>query len=321
MTEERFFSLGRYLKKTFDERVHKIRINVGDSTESSSGIENITLCSGSPIDSPPLDAESHSITDQLNGSKGRIRKRFKSGKFIAYLQTGAKSCVSMESLSKKVGEVIGDNEVIGITFCARPECISDSFIKFLAETSEYTHTWLEMGVMSFNDETLRRIGMNHTRADVRNILKKLIGTQVRVAPHIVLGLPGESDELIRETMKEAAALSLQGINIHNYYLLKGDPLVEQFERGELPLLGREHYVGLVCDFIERLPPDVVLHRIVGEADRERIVAPQWTIERKETLTLISAEMEKRNSRQGDRIMELPPGLTGLNSPSPAAESA
>ena len=308
MTEERFFSLGRYLKKTFDERVHKIRINVGDTSEGAAAMENITLCSGSPIDSPTLEAESPSVTDQLNGAKGRIRKRFKSGKFIAHLQTGAGSCVSLESLSGKVDEVISDNEVIGITFCARPECMSDSFIKFLADTSEYTHTWLELGVMSLNDETLRRIGMKHTRSDVRNILQELIGTQVRVAPHIVLGLPGESDEMMRETMREAAALFLHGINIHNYYLLKGDPLVEQFERGELPLLGREHYVSLVCDFIETLPPDVVLHRIVGEADRERIVAPQWTMERKETLSLISAEMEKRGSYQGKSLAELPSGF-------------
>ena len=308
MTEERFFSFGRYLKKTFDERVHKIRINVGDSSGSATAMENVTLCSGSPLDSPPVDAEPPTVVEQLSRSKERIRKRFKSGKFIVYIQTGAGSCVSMESLSEKVDEVINDNEVIGLTFCARPECMSDSFIKFLADTSEYTHTWLELGVMSLNDETLRNIGMKHTRAEARSILQELIGTQVRVAPHIVLGLPGESDEMIRETMMEVAALPIHGINIHHYYLLKGDPMEEQFNRGELPLFGREHYVSLVCDFIEALPPEVVLHRIVGEADRERIIAPQWTLERKETLSLISEEMEKRGSYQGKNLVELQSGF-------------
>jgi hypothetical protein len=160
--------------------------------------------------------------------------------------------------------------------------------------------------MSLNDETLRRIGMKHTRSSVRSVIQDLMGTQLRVAPHIVLGLPGESDEMMRYTMRETAALSIHGINIHHYYLLKEDPMVEQFERGELPLLGREHYVNLVCDFIETLPPEVVLHRIVGEADRDRIVAPQWTIDRKETLSLISGEMEKRGSYQGKSLVEQQP---------------
>lgn len=314
MTEERFFSLGRYLKKTFGERVHKIRISVGGLSEGkgkgegeregASEMENIALCTGGPIDSPPVEAEPLTVTEQLSRSKERIRKRFKTGKFIAHLHTGAGSCVSLESLSKKVEDVINDNEVIGITFCAVPECMSDAFVKFLADTSEYIHTWLELGVMSLNDETLSRIGMKHTRGDVRGVIRELMGTQLRIAPHIVLGLPGESDDMMRDTMRETAALSIQGINIHHYYLLNGNPLLERYDRGELRLLEREHYVSLVCDFIETLPPDVVLHRIVGEADRERLVAPQWTLERKETLTLISAEMENRNSSQGKRLVEM-----------------
>lgn len=308
MTEERFFSLGRYLKKTFDERVHKIRISVDDPTEGTAEQHNIMLCTGGPIDSSPTEAEPLTVTEQLNRSKERIRKRFKTGKFIAHLQTGAGSCVSLESLSEKVDDVINDNEIIGITFCARPECMSKSFIKFFADTSEYIHTWLELGVISLNDETLSRIGMKHTRGGVRRVIQELMGTQLRIAPHIVLGLPGESDEMTRDTMRETAALSIQGINIHNYYLLNGDPLVEQYNSGELQLLEREHYVSLVCDFIEALPPDVVLHRIVGEADRDRLVAPQWTLERKETLALISAEMEKRDTSQGKNLVEMPSGF-------------
>ena len=310
MTEERFYSLGRYLKNTFGERVHKIRISVGGLSEGEDAAEpeNIALCAGGPIDSPPAETETLTVTEQLNRSKERIRKRFKTGKFIAHLHTGAGSCVSLKSLSEKVEDVINDNEVIGITFCARPECMSDAFIKFLADTAEYTHTWLELGVMSLNDETLRRIGMRHTRSDVRGVVQELMGTQLRIAPHIVLGLPGENDDMMRDTMRETAALSIQGINIHHYYLLNGDPLVEQYNRGELQLLEREHYVSLVCDFIEMLPPDVVLHRIVGEADHERLAAPQWTLERRETLTLISEQMEKRNSSQGEKLAGMQSGF-------------
>jgi hypothetical protein len=308
VVEERFYSLGRYLKKTFGERVHKIRIIIGEPERPSAGMESVSLFAGGILDSAPAEPEPLTVTEQISKSKERIRKRFRTGKFIAYLHTVADACVSLETISKSVDEILDDNEVIGLTFCTRPESFSDAFIGYLSRTAGYTHTWLELGVISLHDETLRRIGVKHTRKEVRTLMQKLMGTQLNVAPHIVLGLPGESEEIMRETMREIARLSIQGINIHHFYVLDDTPFEEQYRRGELTLPERENYVNLVCDFIETLPPDVVLHRIVGEADRERLVAPDWTLDRRETLAMISEEMKRRDSSQGKQLMEIQSGF-------------
>ena len=307
MAEERFYSLGRYLKETFGERVHKIRVNLGEPAEGSADSDTVILSAGGTLDGGTLDTDLSPVAEQLAGSKERVRKRFKTGKFIVYLHSDIGSCVSLETLTKCVDELLCDNEIIGITFVTRPECLSDVFIGYLNRTTRYTHTWLEIGVMTMHDETIRRIGMKHTREDIRTLLQGLMGTQLRIAPHLVLGLPGESPEQMRESIKEVSHLAIHGINIHNFYVLSGTPFEEQYRKGELSLLGQEEYVNLVCDFIEMLPPDVVLHRIIGEADSERLVAPQWTADRKGTLSMISAEMEKRGSNQGKQLTELPSG--------------
>lgn len=308
MAEERFYSLGRYLKETFGERVHKIRVNVGEPAGGFADSDTIILSVGGTLDGGTHDTGLPPVAEQLAGSKERVRKRFKTGKFIVYLHSGIGSCVSLETLSKTVDDILCDNEVIGITFVTRPECLSDVFISYLNRTAGYTHTWLEIGVMTMRDETIRRIGMKHTSEDVMALLQELMGTQLRVAPHMVLGLPGESPDQMRESIKEISRHAIQGINIHNFYILSGTPFEEQYRKGELSLLGQEEYVNLVCDVIEMLPPDVVLHRIVGEADSERLVAPEWTADRKGTLSMISAEMEKRGSSQGKQLTEIPSGF-------------
>lgn len=308
MAEERFYSLGRYLKETFGERVHKIRVNVGEPVGSFADSDTVILSVGGTLDGGTHDTDLPPVAEQLAESKERVRKRFKTGKFIVYLHSGIGSCVSLETLTKTVDEILYDNEVIGITFVTRPECLSDAFIGYLNRTAGYTHTWLEIGVMTMHDETIRRIGMKHTSEDVMAVLQELMGTQLRVAPHLVLGLPGETPDQMRESIKEISRYAIHGINIHNFYVLSGTPFEEQYRKGELSLLGQEEYVNLVCDVIEMLPPGVVLHRIVGEADSERLVAPEWTADRKGTLSMISAEMEKRGSNQGKQLTEIPSGF-------------
>jgi hypothetical protein len=306
MAEERFHSLGRYLKKTFGERVHRLGVNIGDTSDALADQAVFSLNTGGTLGSAVTGRESAPLAEQIDNSKERIRKRYKTGKFIVHFHSASDASVAMETLSNSVDEVLRDNEVIGINFSTRPDCLTDEFIGFLNRTAQYIHTWLEIGIQTMHDETLRRIGMNHTREQARRTLQKLMGTQLLIAPHFVLGLPGETFEMMYETMKEVSQLSLHGINIHHFYVLKGADFERQYNNGELKLPDRVEYVNLVCDFIEMLPPHVVLHRIVGEADEEQLVGPDWTLQRKETLAMISAEMERRNSSQGSRLLEMEP---------------
>ncbi len=302
MLEERFYSLGRYLKNVFDERVHRIGVQIpGVSREASGGY---SLCAGGTLAATAYDALTVSIAEQINNAKERIRQRFKFGKFMVHLHAGSDVLVSMDSIRSAVDEITRDNEVMGLAITLRPSCLTPEMAEFLKLTSRHLCTWLELGVHTMHDETLRRIGCNHTSEQVREGILALMRTRIHIAPHMVFGLPGETAEMMRQSMKAISHLNIEGINIHNMYVLKGTPMEQQYAAGEIGLLAREEYIGLVCDFIEVLPPKVVLHGIVGTVPEERLLAPDWTLLRKENLDMISTELEKRGSMQGQKINEL-----------------
>jgi hypothetical protein len=302
MLEERFYSLGRYLKNMFDERVH--RIGVQTVPIGHDAPEGYSLCAGGTLVDPTHDTASVSISEQLNHAKERTRQRFKFGKFMVHLHSTPGVLVSMDSIGTAVDEILRDNEVIGLTITLTPSSLTPEMTAFLKNTSRYIFTWLELGLHTMHDETLRRIGLTHTSKQAREGILQLIRTRIHIAPHVVFGLPGETVDMMRHTMKEVSRMNIEGVNMHNLYILNNTPLAQQYAAGEITLPGREDYIRLVCDFIEILPPKVVLHGIVDAVPEDRLVAPDWTLLRKENLDMISAELEKRGSVQGCRIDEM-----------------
>lgn len=301
MTEERFYPLGRYLKKVFGERVHKISVQIPTAGIVEGGY---SLCAGGTVAAPPDEQMVSSVTDQISAAKERIRLRFKFGKFIVHLHAAQGVRTSLDAIRAAVDEILLDNEVIGLNVTTRPYCLTPEMTRFLRDTSRQVFTWLEVGVHSIHDETLKRIGMRLTWAEVRDRVMSLRATRMHLAPHVVFGLPGETPEMVRRTMEEISRLGFDGINIHHFYVLKGGRFEKEFMDGALPLLTREQYVEMVCDSIEMLPPEMVLHRIVGEAQDDRLLGPDWTRMKKENLDLVSVELERRGTAQGCRFNEM-----------------
>lgn len=296
MPEDRFYSLGKHLKKVFDERVHKISIqvpNVGAPVEGG-----YSLCAGGTIAAPPDEMISTSVGAQLAAAKERVRTRFKFGKFIAHIHAAPGVLTSLESIQSAVDEIAVDNEVIGLNITTRPYCLTPEMIRFLRNVSKQMFTWLELGLHSTHDETLQRIGMRLRWAEVRDNVMALMGTKMHIAPHVVFGLPGETPAMMRETMRVVSRMGFEGMNIHHFYVLRGCRFEREFLDGKLPMISREEYVTLTCDFIEMLHPETVLHRIVGDVPDDRLLGPDWTLAKKENLDVIAAELTKRGSMQG-----------------------
>jgi len=304
MLEERFYSLGRYFKKMFDERVHRINIQIPPGNAPGT----YSLCAGGSLDIHHDDG-GVSIKEQLANVKVRVRQRFKLGKFMASLHTAPASPISMDTIGAAVDELLRDNEIIGVSIAIRPDSITEEMRKFLKNTSKHVCTWLEPGLHTMHDSTLARMGLSHTYASAKESLIQLIGTKVHIAPHVVFGLPGETREMMAKTMWEISRLYCGGIYIHNFYVAKDTTMEREYADGQLKLLEREEYVGLVCDFIEVLSTDTVLHGIVDSVSEDRLVAPAWMSLRKENMDLIIAELEKRGSVQGCKLE--PPRGSGI----------
>ncbi|MBI3794341.1 MAG: hypothetical protein HY280_06385 [Nitrospinae bacterium] len=299
MLEERFYSLGRHFKDVFDERVHKINVNV----PASGGGGAFHLCTGGVLSHFHEVAVNLPVREQIANAKERVRQKFKLGKFMACLHTAPSDPVSLDDLGRAVDEVLTDNETLGISLTILPDSLTAETGNFLKKTSKHTSIWVEPSLHTIHDSTLRRIGMTHTYAQTKEALLSLLNSRMHVAAHVVFGLPGETPEMEKQTIVEVSKLCLSGINIHCFHVLKNSPFEQEFAEGKLRLLEREEYTGLVCDFIELLPPSAVLHGICDGVAEDRLVAPDWMRFRKENLDLITSTLEKRGSVQGCKIDE------------------
>jgi radical SAM protein (TIGR01212 family) len=298
--EERFYSLGRYLKKTFDERVHRISINVAPGE----GAGAYSLCTGSIIDLHHDEASTLPVREQIYNAKERTRQRFKFGKFLAGLHSSPLSPVTMDSIGAAMEEVMKDNEIIGASITVRPDSITDEMRKFLKKTSKEFSVWVEPGLLTVHDETLSRMGLGWTYAQTKDALLSLLGSKLHIAGHLVFGLPGETELMMHKTIKEISRLAIGGVNIHNMYVCKNTQAEQDYVAGKTKLLTRQEYVNLVCDFIEHLPSACVLHGIVDSVVEDKLAAPEWMKMRKENLDAITAELEKRNTMQGAKFEQL-----------------
>ncbi|MDH5543834.1 MAG: TIGR01212 family radical SAM protein [Nitrospinota bacterium] len=298
MLEERFNSLGRFLKNTFGERVNRMNIYIPGNIAGQGGAEKeYILCPGKPCETnQPADAVPP-VEEQISRAKERIRQKFKYGKFIIHFHTYSNNSISLDALKKAVENSMQDNEVIGINVTVRIDSLDNEIIKFLSYVSEHIYLWVETGFVTAHDSTLKKLGLPFTTQEAMETITKLLRKDLRVSPHVVLGLPGETAEMMRETMKEASRLMVNGVNIQHFLFPGNSPFADALAKGELKLLSREEYISTVCDFIEILPPNIVLRRLISETSSSNVL-PEWTKDKKKMLTEISGELEKRNSYQG-----------------------
>jgi len=298
MLEERFNSLGRFLKDTFGERVHRMNAYVPGKTESDRTAEDLyNLCPGGTLESEPNSEEIASVEDQITKAKDRIRQKYKFGKYIVHLHTYSSQKISLELLRETVDKIIQDDEVIGINLTVRLDTVDDAMLRYLREVDQHIYLWVETGIHTIHDETLKKIGFSLNSDEILEKIFKLLSKGLRVSPHVVLGLPGETDEMMHQTMSKVSNLLINGVNIQNFIITKGSIFETEYREEKIKLFSREDYINLLCDFIELLPPNIVLRRVIGETKPEFLIAPDWVENKKNCLSSLSDELERRNSKQ------------------------
>jgi radical SAM protein (TIGR01212 family) len=162
------------------------------------------------------------------------------------------------------------------------------------------HVWLEYGIQSVHDRTLRAINRGHDFACFADAIRRTKGRGIRVCAHVILGLPGEMWQDMMETAEAVCSLRVDGIKIHHLYVAKDTPLVEPYRRGEVRTFTVEEYVSLCADFLERISPDVAVQRLVGDTSGDMLIAPIWPKSKPEVFAAIVAELARRHSCQGAR---------------------
>lgn len=310
---KRYRTFSQYLKETFGERVHKVTLDAGFTCPNRDG----TLATGGCIycdhrgsGAPSID-RTQSVTEQLEAGMAAVRRRYKADKFIAYFQAFTNTYAPLATLRRLYDQALAKDGVVGLAVGTRPDCLPDEVLDLLEEYTRDYRVWLEIGLESAHDRTLELVNRGHDVACFADAVKRAqgralsLGTKggtkgrgLRLCAHVILGLPGETKEEMLETARTVAGLGLDEIKIHSLHVLRGTKLASMYRSGEVRLMTMEEYVGLVCDFLELLPPDMVIQRLMGEGAPDLLIAPDWSRQKMAVLEAIDEELERRDSHQG-----------------------
>ncbi len=302
MHAKRYNQFSEELKRVFGCRVHRISVDAGftcPNRDGSVGSGGCLFCSDRGSGSFGI-ARGETIAAQLELGKEVMVRKYKAKKFIAYFQPYSNTYAPVETLRTLYDAALQVEEIVGLIVGTRPDCLPDDVLELLAEYHRRTWFWLELGLQSPVDRTLAAIDRGHDLATFLAAARRVKGLGIRLCVHVILGLPGESREEMLATPALLNDLGVDGVKIHLLHVNRGTRLAEMYERGKLILPEREEYVGLVCDFLERLGPRIFIQRLTGDGGKD-LVAPAWSAAKFEVLNAIDDELERRGTRQGSRV--------------------
>ena len=290
-----------YLLERFGERVQKIAIDAAmncpnrDGTISSDGC---IFCDRRGSGSGRMLDTGMSPAEQIRLAKKFLSGRYGAAKFIAYFQSFTNTYGRADDLKRLYDEALSFPDIVGLSVGTRPDCVDGRVLDLLASYLEKYMVWVEYGLQSAHDVTLAGINRGHNAACFQRSAGEASSRGIEVCAHVILGLPGETPEMMMDTARFLANCPIHGVKIHLLYVVRGTALEKMYRSGGLKCLDQREYVDLVVRFLEILPERFVIQRLTGDPPAGELVAPAWARDKKTTLDLVRLELEKRNTRQG-----------------------
>ena len=301
---KRYHTWNYYLRNTFGEKIFKVSINAGFTCPNIDGkvaYGGCTYCSkegsGDFAGNPKDD-----LIKQFNDIKEMMLRKWPNAKYIGYFQAYTNTYAPLEVLKEKYETILAQDDVVGLSISTRPDCLEDDVLEYLAELNERTNLWVELGLQTIHDSTSKIINRGHDYKTFLEGVEKLKSKNIKTVVHIINGLPGEDCNMMMETAKAVADLNVHGIKIHLLHVIKNTPMARMLEKNMMSLMTQEDYVNLVCDQLEILPPEMVIHRLTGDGKKEDLVGPLWSLKKWEVLNAIDDTMKARDSYQGIKYL-------------------
>jgi len=297
---KRFNSYNRVLKDIFGARVYKIGLRMDftcpnrDGTVAVGGCIYCNNASHTPEDFRPRA----SVTEQLIQGAAALQRRHRADRYIAYFQSYTNTYDSVTKLESLYREALAFPGVVGLAIATRPDCVGEGVLDLVQELARHTYFWLELGLESMHDRTLQWVNRGHGLREFIDAVARAKRRGLRVCTHLILGFPGESRDDMLGTTDLLNRLGIDGVKLHNLHVIKNTVLEKFYSAGDFALLSRREYVSLVADFLERLNPEMIVHRLTGETYRAITVAPDWSIDKLGVHNAIFRELEQRDAWQG-----------------------
>jgi radical SAM protein (TIGR01212 family) len=299
--EDKYFHTWNYaMRSKFGEKIFKVPLDGGFTCPNRDGqitTGGCTFCSARGSGDFAGSRRDDLIT-QFEKIRDRQHVKWPKAKYLGYFQAYSNTYAPLEELREAYETILEQPGVMGLSIATRPDCLPDDVVEYLAELNQRTYLWVELGLQTIHERTSMLINRAHDTGCFLAGVEKLRKHGINVCAHIIYGLPLENDEMMLATGRAVAAMDVQGIKIHLLHLMKKTPMVKQYQEGLVQFLERDHYVKLVVDTLEILPPEMIVHRVTGDAPRETIIGPMWSLKKWEVLNAIDAELRARNSWQG-----------------------
>ncbi len=296
----RYSDLNTYLRSLYGCRVQKITVDAGLSCPNRDGqisTGGCIYCNARGSGTGAM-ARGLSITDQLLEGKQALFRRYKARKFLAYFQSFSNTYGPLDQLKQLYDEALAVDDIVGLSIGTRPDCVSQSVLALLQDYARNHLIWLEYGLQSSHDRTLKRINRGHDFRSFEDAVHATTNRGIKICAHVILGLPGETRKDMLQTAQAIARSGVDGVKLHVLYVVKGTRLEALYRRHEFKCLEQGQYVDLVCDFLEILPHHMIIQRLTGDPHPGELVAPLWTRQKSATLAKIRETLELRDSWQG-----------------------
>ena len=281
----RYYALNDYLQDTFGEKVYKIALNGGFTCPNRDGTldtRGCIFCSGAGSGEFAGRSED-SITAQIEQGKERIKKKIKNGKYIAYFQAFTNTYAPVQRLRALYEEAVSHPDIAVLSVATRPDCLSQEVVALLQEMNRRKPVWVELGLQTIHEKTAEYIRRGYPLSVYDGAVKALKEIGVQVIVHVILGLPGETEEKMKETVSYVGKSGADGIKLQLLHVMKGTDLERAYREGNCRMMEAEEYVRLVADCIALLPERMVIHRMTGDGDKKTLIAPKWSMDKKRVL--------------------------------------
>ena len=298
-SNKRYHTLDYHYKKLFNEKIIKVSLNAGFSCphlKSGGCIYCSKIGSGEYAGNIKDD-----LVTQFNNVKKVMNKKWPTGKYIGYFQARTNTYAPLNVLKEKYETILKIDNVIGLAIATRPDSITDECLEYLSELNQKTYLTIELGLQTIHEKTAKLINRGHDLKCFTNMVKKLREKNINVVVHIINGLPFETKEMMIETVKYLNDLDIQGIKIHMLQILKDTKLEKLYQENPFKLLTKEEYIEIVCEQLQYLNAEIVIHRLTGDPKKEDLIAPNWVIKKIDVLNGIDKYMAKNDIIQGQKV--------------------
>ena len=294
---ERYKHLNKYLKDKFGERTLKICIDGGftcPNRDGRVGYGGCAFCS-------ERGSGEHIIADNISNQVKNYFTSYKAeraNKFIAYFQNFTNTYDSIENLKMKYGAALIDDRIVALAIATRPDCISEDVCKLLKSYSERYYVWVELGLQTSNENTGKIINRCYTDEQFSAAVSLLNKYNIDVVTHIMVGLPGENFDDIKNTVNFINNHSIQGLKIHSTYVVKNTRLADMYFNGKYTPISLEYYLDCACYILTHISPDIIIHRVSGDAPKDLLIAPDWNLHKKWIINGLDKLLRDKDFYQG-----------------------